>query len=138
MFRQCFIAVLLPIAFSFITLNIVSSQSGQSGQFGMITGTVKDPNGGVVAGAQIPIRSEVPGVMRDAVTGNNVQFKVDALAPCGYKVTVKLNGFKTVERDIKIESGIANTIEIKLELAEIVVESTVATKGSITPNADPN
>jgi hypothetical protein len=43
-----------------------------------------------------------------------------------------------VERDIKIESGIATTIEIKLELAEIVVESVVATKGSITPNADPN
>src|SRR5262245_6823967 len=107
MLRQCFIAVSLLIAFSFITLNIVSSQSGQSGQFGMITGTGKDPNGPVVAGAQITIRSEAPGFMRDAVTGNNGQFKVDALAHGGYKVTVKLSGFKTVDRDIKIESGIA-------------------------------
>jgi hypothetical protein len=51
--RHWFIAVSLLFAFSFISLNTVSSQSGQSGQSGMITGTVKDPNGAAVAGAQV-------------------------------------------------------------------------------------
>src|SRR5262249_9208593 len=110
----------------------------QFGQFGMITGTVKDPNGSVVADAPVTVRSEATGFLRDAVTNKQGQFKVDKLAPGGYKLTIILNGFKTVERDIKIESGIATPLEIKLELNEIVFESVVAPKGSITPNADPN
>src|SRR5262245_14972651 len=133
--RQWFIAVSLLLAFSFISLNSVSSQSGQSG---MITGTVKDTNGAVVAGAQVTLRSEATGATRDAVTDNQGQFKVDELASGGYKVTVKRDGFKTAERDLKIESGKAATVEIKLEIAEMRSGIVVSTKGTITPNADPN
>src|SRR5215468_9785986 len=96
--RQWLIAISLLFAFSFISLNTVSSQSnqsGQSGQSGIITGTVKDPNGAVVGGAQVTVRSEATGATRDAVTDNQGQFKVDELASGGYKVTVKSGGFKT-------------------------------------------
>src|SRR5215510_6928523 len=133
--HRWFIAVLLLFAFSFISLNTVSSQSGQSG---MITGTVKDPNGAVVAGAQVTVRSEATGATRDAVTDNQGQFKVDELASGGYKVTVKRDGFKIAERDLNIEGGKTTTVEIKLEVAGIRAESIVSAKGSITPNADPN
>jgi len=133
--RQWFIAVSLLFAFSFIYLNTVSSQSGQSG---MITGTVKDPNGAVVAGAQVTVRGEAAGATRDAVTDSQGQFKVDELAPGGYKVTVKRDGFKIAERDLKIESGKTTAVEIKLEIAGIRAESAVSAKGSIKPNGDPN
>ena len=82
--RQWFIAVSLLFVLSFVSLNIVSSQS----QSGMITGTVKDTNGAVVAGAQVTVRSEATGATRDAVTDNQGQFKIDELASGGYKVTV--------------------------------------------------
>src|SRR5215475_10464608 len=133
--RQWFIVVSLLFAFSILSLSIVSSQSGQSG---MITGTVKDPNGAVVAGAQVTVRNEATGATRDAVTDNQGQFKVDELASGGYKVTVKRGGFKTADRDLKIESGKTTAVEIKLEIAGIRAESAVSAKGSITPNADPN
>src|SRR5215475_830363 len=133
--RQWFIVVSLLFAFSILSLSIVSSQSGQSG---MITGTVKDPNGAVVAGAQVTVRNEATGATRDAVTDNQGQFKVDELASGGYKVTVKRGGFKTADRDAKVEDGKATTVEIKLETAEIRAEIAVPTKGSITPNVDPN
>jgi Carboxypeptidase regulatory-like domain/Peptidase family M1 domain len=133
--RQRFIAVSLRFALGFFSLNIVSSQFGQSG---MITGTVKDPNGELVAGAPVTLRREATGAKRDAVTDNKGEFKVDGLASGGYKVTVKLDGFKTAEYDLKIESGKTTTVEIKLEIAEIRVVSLVPPKGSITPNADPN
>ena len=106
--RQWFIAVLLVLAFSFISLNSVSSQSGQSG---MITGTVKDPNGAVVAGARVTVRSDATGETRDAVTDNQGRFKVEGLASGGYKITINRDGFKTVERAVSIETGKTATTE---------------------------
>ena len=132
--RQWFIAVSLLFTLSFVSLNVVSSQS----QSGMITGTVKDTNGAAVAGAQVTVRSEATGATRDAVTDKQGQFKIDELASGGYKVTVKRDGFKTGERDLKIESGKITAVEIKLEIAEVRAETIVSAKGSITPNADPN
>src|SRR5215475_6384031 len=127
--RQWFIVVSLLFAFSILSLSIVSSQSGQSG---MITGTVKDPNGAVVTGAQVTVRSEATGETRDAVTDNQGRFKVEGLASGSYKITINRDGFKTVERAVSIETGKTATVEIKLEITETRAEVTVPTKGSIT------
>src|SRR5215475_15881193 len=97
--RRSFISISLLFALSFISLDIVSSQS-PPGQSGIIAGTVKDPNGAVVAGAQVTVRNEVTGETRDAVTDDQGRFKVDGLAPGGYKIKVNRDGFKTAERAV--------------------------------------
>ncbi|MGE0130672.1 MAG: carboxypeptidase regulatory-like domain-containing protein [Blastocatellales bacterium] len=132
--RQWLITVSLLFAFSLVSLNIASSQS----QPGTITGTVKDPNGAVVADARVTVRNEATGATRDAATDSQGRFKVEGLASGGYNITIKRDGFKTAERAVAIESGKTATVEIKLEIAETRAEVTVATKGSITPNSDPN
>jgi len=132
--RQWSITVLLLFACSLLSLNIVSSQS----QPGTINGTVKDPNGAVVAGAKITVRNEAMGETRDAITDTQGQFKVEGLASGRYKITINRDGFKAAESVITIESGKTATVETKLEIAETRAEVTVATKGLITPNADPN
>src|SRR5215475_4622018 len=134
--RQWFITALLLFTFSSLALNIVSSQP-QSGS-GVINGTVKDPNGAVVAGAKVTVRNEAAGDTRDAVTDNQGRFKVEGLAAGSYQITISRDGFKTAERAVTVESGKTATVETKLEIAETRAEVTVATKGSITPNADPN
>src|SRR5215510_8730136 len=98
--RQWFITASLFFTFSSLSLNFVSSQS----QSGIINGTVKDPNGAVVVGAQITIRNEATGEARDAVTDNQGRFKVEGLASGSYKITINREGFKTAERAISIES----------------------------------
>lgn len=135
--RHWFPAISLLIAFSFIPLNIVSSKS-QPIQTGIITGTVKDPNGSVVVGAQVTVRSEATGEKRDTVTDNQGRFKVEGLAPGGYKLLINRAGFKTAEQVIPIDGGKTATVEIKLEIAETRAEIVVPTKGAITPNSDPN
>jgi len=132
--RQWLILVSLLFAFSLPSLNIVSSQS----QPGAINGTVKDPNGAVVAGAQVIVRNEATGETRDAVTDGQGRFKVEGIASGSYKITIKRDGFKTVERAVVIENGKTATVETKLEIVETRAEIIVPTKGSITPNADPN
>ena len=135
--RQWFITISLLFAFSFIFLNIVSSHS-QPGQSGTINGTVKDPNGAVVTGAQVTVRNEATGETRAEVTDNQGKFKVEGLSPGSYKITISRDGFKTAERAVSIESGKTATIENKLEIAETRAEITVPTKGAVTPNVDPN
>src|SRR5262245_48458257 len=119
--RQWFIALFLLFAFSLSSLDIVSSQS----QTGIIDGTVKDPNGAALVGAQIAIRNESTGETRNTVTDSQGRFKVEGLAPGGYKITINQAGFKTAERAVSIESGKTATVETKLEIAETRVEVTV-------------
>ncbi len=132
--RQWLIVISLLFAFSLIPLNIASSQT----QAGTISGTVKDPNGAVVAGAQITVRNEATGETRGATTDGQGRFKIEGLAPGRYAVSIARNGFKTAGRSLAIEGGRAETIEIKLEIAETRAEVSVGAKGSITPNSDPN
>jgi hypothetical protein len=107
-------------------------------QTGAIAGTVKDPNDAVVANAQVSVRHETTGETRDAKTDGQGRFKVEKLAPGNHNVTIKRDGFKPAERAVAVEPGKTASIEIKLEIAETRAELTVATKGSIAPNADPN
>jgi len=133
--RRQWLLLLPPLfAFSLFSLKIVSSQT----QNGAINGTVKDPKGDVVVGAQVAVRIEATGATRDAVTDNQGRFKIEGLASGGYKITVKRDGFKTAERDVKVESDKTATVEIKLEIAETRAEVGVGAKGSVTPNSDPN
>lgn len=104
----------------------------------MISGTVKDPNGAVVAGAQVTVRNEATGETRNAVTDNQGRFKVEGLAPGGYKISINRDGFKTAELAVSMESGKPATVETKLEIVEARSGVNVPTKGAITPNADPN
>lgn len=132
--RHWLITISLLFAFSLLSLNIASSQS----QIGIINGTVKDPNGAVVTGAQVAVRNEATGETRNVTTDNEGRFKVEGLAPGRYVVSVTRNGFKTADRNVVIESGRTQTVEIKLEVAETRAEVSVGAKGSVTPNSDPN
>jgi hypothetical protein len=132
--RQWLFIISLLFALSFIPLSIKSSQS----QVGIINGTVKDPNGAVVAGAQITVRNETTGETRNATADGQGRFKIEGLAPGRYTLSIARNGFKTAERGVAIESGRTETVEIKLEVAETRAEVTVGAKGAITPNSDPN
>jgi hypothetical protein len=116
--RQWFIKVSLLFAFSFLSLDVTSSQS-QHGQSGMINGTVKDPNGYVVPGAQVTVRHERTGKTRNVNTDKEGRFKIEALAPDRYVVSVAASGFKTAKRNITIEGGRTKTVEIKLDIGEI-------------------
>src|SRR5262245_53885125 len=112
--RQLIIALSLFMASSLIPLTIVFTQA----QVGVISGTIKDPNGAVVPNAAISVRSESSGELRTAVTDGQGRFKVERLEPGSYRLNISRDGFKTIERDLVIESGKPVTIEIKLEIAE--------------------
>ncbi len=132
--RQWLIIGSLLFTLILIPLTIASSQT----QVGTINGTVKDPNGAVVAGAQVTVRNETTGETRKATTDGQGRFKVEGLAAGRYVISVTRNGFKTADHSAAIEGGRTEAVEIKLEVAETRAEVSVGAKGAITPNSDPN
>jgi hypothetical protein len=74
---------------------------------GTLTGTLKDPQGGVVPGAAVTLISEAKGTsMSPAFTGTSGDFVIANVAPDSYTLQIELAGFKTIKRSgITISAG---------------------------------
>jgi hypothetical protein len=90
-----------------------------------ISGTVADRSGGVIVGAPVVV-SNGAGASFDAVTNGEGEFRVPALTPGTYKVTVARPGFKTSVTDVRIISGNPASLKITLEVG--AMSETVAVR----------
>jgi len=61
---------------------------------GSLVGTVTDPNGAVIVGADIKLISETTRAAREAKSDRNGDFTFSAIVPGTYTVTVEQTGFK--------------------------------------------
>jgi len=70
---------------------------------GSISGTVKDNQQAVIAGAKVVLTNTAQAVVREAMTGSDGGFLFTPLQPASYTLTVESRGFKKYEqREIKI------------------------------------
>src|SRR5262249_21543663 len=116
--RQWFITISLLFAFSFLSLDVTSSQS-QPGQSGKINGKITDPADYPILDAQVTVRNETKGETRNVKTDKEGRFKIEALASGRYVVSVTSPGFKPAKRNITIEGERTETVEIKLDIGEV-------------------
>ncbi len=108
----------LPRFFFVLAIIAVLSLSafGQVSSSGSLTGTVVDPQGAVVAGAVVTVKS-VSSQEFTAVTNGEGVFIIPALADGVYSATIVANGFKTAAvTDIKINVGTPSSIKVALEI----------------------
>src|SRR5262249_29092045 len=106
---------------------------------GGINGSVKDPNGAIIVGAEVRAVSVATGEARAAVTDAQGRFKVDGLAPGMYKIEVNSPGFKLGQPlSVQVQEGRAAQLDITMEVAGVKEELAVEGKGSVKPNSDPN
>ncbi|HZS44497.1 MAG TPA: carboxypeptidase-like regulatory domain-containing protein, partial [Blastocatellia bacterium] len=126
------------IIFVFIGL-VFAAQVMVSAAGGSISGTVRDPNGAVVVGAQVTVTNATTNESGNATTDKAGRYKIDNLAPGNYLVTVKQNGFKQFSVSIAVVDGKTATADVKLELEATKAEVNVAGgKVSKSANSDPN
>jgi hypothetical protein len=82
-----------------------------------LSGTVTDPNGAVVPGATVNVKSVATGNEFRAVTTGQGTYTVPSLNPGVYSVTVTATGFKSVTVEgIKIDTGTPANADVTLEL----------------------
>lgn len=100
---------------------------GQVSSTSSLSGSVIDPTGAVVPGADITVRQEGTGAEFKVISAGNGTFTVPSLNAGTYSVTVAMPGFKqAIVKGIAINVGIPASVKITLQLGSqnetIVVE----------------
>ena len=102
-------------------------------QTASINGTVTDPSGAVVPGANVSALNEDTNASRDTQTGNTGAYSISNLVPGKYDITIEKSGLKTVKfAAVTLTVDQALTLDAKLDIS--VASQTVTVEGtSVAP-----
>ena len=120
----------------FCALVCAASAFGQAAT-GSITGTIIDPAGAVIAGANIEVKNSQTGVVYPVVSTNTGNYTVSQLPPGTYELDVTVSGFKkyvhtnltvaaaeVLRQDVGLEVGTATeAVTISAEASQLKTES---------------
>ncbi|HEX2663674.1 MAG TPA: TonB-dependent receptor [Candidatus Acidoferrum sp.] len=125
-----FVLVVLPL--------LPTLAVGQLGNSGSIEGVVKDPSGGVVAGAKAEISYPVSGFAREAMTDAAGNFKFTNVPFNPYHLAVTAPGFAPFSQDVDVRSAVPVTLEISLQLGTSATSITVEASGAGLIETEPS
>lgn len=115
--------------FTVLCVAIPVSMSGPSAHaqaFGTISGTVTDPAGSVIPGAQVTATETGTSFTRAAVSDSGGHFVIPNLRPTQYDLMVQANGFRKFEqRGITLLANQSATVDVKLVVGSAVQTVTV-------------
>jgi hypothetical protein len=112
--------------FVLVALGATAAAQGLGG-VGTVQGVVKDPTGGVLQAVEVRISNPVTGYSRTATTDAAGSYSFTNLPPNPYHVSVKVDGFQSLDRDVDVRSGVPITLDLALSLA--TAETTVEVVG---------
>ncbi|MDE3201731.1 MAG: carboxypeptidase regulatory-like domain-containing protein, partial [Acidobacteriota bacterium] len=98
---------------------------------GAIAGTVTDPNGAILQGAQITLLK--PSMI--AATNEQGRFYVNGLAPGTYNLTVSYVGLKSFSKSVTVTAGQTATVDVTLKLPNDK-EAVVVNAGRVSAEAE--
>jgi hypothetical protein len=102
----------------------------QSGTTGSLSGVVQDPNGAVLPGVQVTIRSTGTGLTRTSTTNDEGRWAFPALPVGAYELTYEVTNFKTLKRsNVEVEAAVPRTLEDRLEVAGVAGETVTVVEG---------
>jgi carboxypeptidase family protein/TonB-dependent receptor-like protein len=92
--------------------------SGAQTETGQIIGTVLDPAGAVVAGANVTVTNASTGAQRTTPSSGSGTYAVTNLLPGEYQVKVEAPGFDTFEQKVAVAVGARVGIDPKLTIGK--------------------
>src|SRR5215469_3086612 len=117
--RQIGRTFLLSLSSAMALLGLASSTFGQTTvDTGSIVGTVSDPSGAVISGAQVTITNIATGQVINLSTNSSGLFNSGALIPADYRVQVAATGFGTAKLLTTVLVGNTSSVNVKLQVAE--------------------
>lgn len=90
---------------------------GQTGNSGVINGTVTDPSGAVVAGATVTIHNPISGLERTTTTDASGNFSFTNIPFNPYHMTVTAPSFAPHAEDVEVRSTVAVPVKVSLDLS---------------------
>jgi outer membrane receptor protein involved in Fe transport len=102
----------------FCLVTAAPSAWAQSTTQGAVGGTVKDPQGAVVANASVAVKNEETNKEVTATTDDEGRFRVVQLNPGNYTVTISSSGFAAfTQQKVVVEVGRITPLDINLGVA---------------------
>ena len=112
----CLVAVALGLAV------VAGAQESR----GTIQGTVKDPQGGVIAGATVVVTNAETKTTATLTSSAVGRFIAALLMPGNYTVTVEVPGFKKeVRQGIELLTGDVMTVDVTLQVGSMLEQVTI-------------
>ena len=128
--KKIFALLMVIVASLAVAYGQVVSTNG-----GSIQGTITDPSGAAIPGAQISILDVETGSVKVVKTDGAGFYAVGPLIPGAYKVTVSMAGFETLAINTSIRIGTATTGTFKLTVGKST-ETIEVQAGGIQVNTD--
>ena len=124
-----FTTVAMTLSFLLLAPSALRSQ----GSTGAITGTVKDPSGGVIENAQVVVINQDTGTrVREIRTTQAGTFSVNFLPPGNYKLEVTAPGFRKFEAH-QVPVRVSETAEVNAQMEIGEARQTVTVEATVTP-----
>jgi hypothetical protein len=96
-----------------------SAARGQA-VYGGIIGTVTDPQGGAIAGANVTVTSTEKGTVQQTVTNESGNYTITHLIPDAYKVRIEAKGFKAYDiASIQISADTDTHADAQLTVGDV-------------------
>jgi hypothetical protein len=108
----------LPLSALILTLLFCGSTFGQSTS--SVKGTIKDPQGSVVAGATVVLTNPETNVSRTTTSNDSGQFSFEGIQPGTFRIDVESQGFKkAVLNDVRALVAKSTDLEIAMEIGAV-------------------
>jgi hypothetical protein len=111
---------LVPFGHAALVVAVLSGTLAGAQTFrGAINGTVTDPAGAAIPGAQVQIADDATGVTRQTVSAAGGDFNFPDLPLGSYTVTVTNEGFDILKiTKVSVSAGAIHTVPVKLTVAQ--------------------
>jgi hypothetical protein len=113
-----FIHVLRIVLASLLLTGMVFAQG--VGASGDIRGTVTDPSGAVVSGANVTATDIARGIKHTVATDNNGQYRLTGLQPANYSLSVSKSGFQSeLAKNVVVNIGQTSTVDFPMKVSQV-------------------
>ena len=123
--KKSFTAILITLCI--FTIGLICSVPANAQVTGAtLSGTVTDPSGSIIAGADVAIKNNGTGIVRTVTTDAAGLFSAPNLIPGNYEVKISAAGFSTaVQSNLTLSVGQEQTLNISMKVGEATQNVTV-------------
>ena len=130
--KRFFVAVFAAL------LLLPSISMAQSIVTGAISGTVTDPSGAVIVGANLSLKNNSTGESLTTTSGTTGGFQFTLLQPGTYRLAVTQTGFKQASESVEVHLGQISTVNLKMEVGAGSVTVEVTGQAALLQTEDAN
>ncbi len=109
---------------------LCSARAQSLGSAGTLEGTVTDPSGAAIVGAEVSASNRLTGFRRVMTTDEQGGFRLPNLPPNNYHLAVTAAGFVALEQDVAVRSNVPVKLKLTLQVAGGQTTVTVEGHGS--------